>query len=73
MKKIIIAFLGLLCSKTLGKGHVCSEDELVRELREDLEDNGKKIKERAVGLFAAQCGHERSDGDRTKTRGEVGL
>ena len=45
----------------------------MRELREDLEDNGTKIKERAVGLFAAQCGHERSDGDRTKTRGEVGL
>ena len=37
LKKFIFVILLLEISKS---GHVCSEDELIRELREDLEDNG---------------------------------
>ncbi len=45
MKKILLINLSLIFNQILTKGHVCSEDELIRELREDLEDNGKiKIK-----------------------------
>lgn len=38
MKKIIL--LGFLLGLILSAGHVCSEDELIRELKEDIEDNG---------------------------------
>ena len=40
MKLIFLSIY--LFSKTLSKGFVCSEDELIRELKEDIEDNGKK-------------------------------
>jgi hypothetical protein len=38
---LILAVSALVYIKT---EVVCSEDELVREILEDLEDNGKKIK-----------------------------
>ena len=40
MCKIKLFIIGLCCLRIKG-GHVCSEDELIKELREDLEDNGK--------------------------------
>ena len=39
MKKIIISLFVFSCF--VQAGHVCSEDELIRELKEDIEDNGK--------------------------------
>jgi hypothetical protein len=39
MKLIFLSIY--LFSKTFSKGFVCSEDELIRELKEDIEDNGK--------------------------------
>jgi hypothetical protein len=38
MKLILLGIY--LFSKTFSKGFVCSEDELIRELKEDIEDNG---------------------------------
>jgi len=38
MKKIIL--LAIIINITIAGGCVCSEDELIRELKEDIEDNG---------------------------------
>ena len=40
MKLILLSIY--LFSRTFSKGFVCSEDELIRELKEDIEDNGKQ-------------------------------
>lgn len=42
MKFTLFVFICLLFSQTYCDV-VCSEDELIKELREDIEDNGKKI------------------------------
>ena len=41
MKRLIILMLGV--SHIQSEGFLCSEDELVRELREDLADNRNLI------------------------------
>jgi hypothetical protein len=38
MKKIIL--IALILNYIIAAGMVCSEDELIRELKEDIEDNG---------------------------------
>lgn len=39
----IIVLLAFFLNLIFSGGHVCSEDELIRELKEDIEDNGLLI------------------------------
>ena len=39
--KFFICFYSLVLLKYINGEVVCSEDELIRELKEDIEDNGK--------------------------------
>lgn len=48
----ILILVSTLFSKFKQDGIVCSEDELIRELIEDIEDNGNSI----LNLIARQTG-----------------
>jgi hypothetical protein len=59
MRGLTLLLITSFFAAHLSKGVVCSEDELIRELREDITDNGTPLILRSTGLFFRKCEHLR--------------